>query len=400
MRGLLKAVFLAMMCVGLSLVPSCGGDDNDDSASSDDDAINDDVADDDAVDDDAVDDDAVDDDSSDDDSTDDDTADDDTADDDTPFYPNDDFLRVNMLQAKGSHNSYHIQPDHVTIPEYRYTHFPLDQELASGVRQVELDIHYNADGIRVFHVPIIDPLTTCELFTECLTIIKDWSEAHPGHQLLMIFVEPKDDIDLIKWPGHQDAIESEILSVWPRESILTPDEVRGDYATLRDAVLTAGWPTMGQARNRVMFHINDSGDFRDAYLGDFPDLEGALAFIDSAPADNWAAVLVLNDPEPDEAAIIEGVNDGFIVRTRADSCCAEAINSDYTRFDIALASGAHFISTDFPILGDQYDYVINIPGGTPSRCNPLTAPEFCAAADIESLQTAKDLAQQSRNQIF
>ncbi|MCB1153905.1 hypothetical protein KDL45_09675, partial [bacterium] len=74
---------------------------------------------------------------------------------------------------------------------------------------------------------------------------------------------------------------------------------------------------------------------------------------------------------------------GFLVRTRADSCCDEAIANDHTRAEKALASGAHFISTDFPELTDDYDYTFSIPGGTPSRCNPIHAPNECTAYDVE-----------------
>lgn len=44
------------------------------------------------------------------------------------------------------------------------------------------------------------------------------------------------------------------------------------------------------------------------------------------------------------------------------------------------------ISTDFP-HGDRIEngYAIAIPGGTPSRCNPVTAPDRCEATGIEDL---------------
>lgn len=43
------------------------------------------------------------------------------------------------------------------------------------------------------------------------------------------------------------------------------------------------------------------------------------------------------------------------------------------------------ISTDFP-HGDRIGngYAVEIPDGTPSRCNPVTAPPSCESGDIES----------------
>ena len=56
---------------------------------------------------------------------------------------------------------------------------------------------------------------------------------------------------------------------------------------------------------------------------------------------------------------------------------------DYRQLEAALDSGAHFISTDFPFPGDEMQYGVTIPGGQPSRCNPLTAPMGCQSLDIE-----------------
>ena len=57
-----------------------------------------------------------------------------------PSYPNDDRIRVNHLQALGTHNSYHLAPD-VDFRPWNYSHLPLDGQLSmQGVRQFELDI--------------------------------------------------------------------------------------------------------------------------------------------------------------------------------------------------------------------------------------------------------------------
>jgi hypothetical protein len=73
----------------------------------------------------------------------------------------------------------------------------------------------------------------------------------------------------------------------------------------------------------------------------------------------------------------------MLVRTRADWDLVQPLAGDTSVRDAALAGGAHFISTDFPAPVDGIDYWVDIPGGTPSRCNPITAPPECTAEAVE-----------------
>lgn len=326
-------------------------------------------------------------DTDDDDDDDDNDNDNDNDDDDTgPEYPNDDQLRVNHVQSLGTHNSYHVKRDGISHPELKYSHEPLDVQLDIGVRQFELDLYWIPGlGLRVLHIPLIDPVTTCDTLPECLGIMKDWSDENPGHHPIWVFLEPKDDFLYYGINQHVDAFEPDILAAWPRERILAPDDVRGQYATLNEAITTEGWPTLGESRNKIILHAHDGGEFRDNYMDGAPNLEEKLMFVDSNPNDDFAATMPMNDPIGGQVSIQEAVTAGFMVRTRADSCCDYAINNDYSRFEAALTSGAHAISTDFPAPVEQYDYWVEIPEGNPSRCNPLTAPAWCTSEDIENL---------------
>src|SRR5690606_9018207 len=58
-------------------------------------------------------------------------------------HPLDEVLRIHHLQAKGTHNSYHIAPPRAP-GVWDYTHAPLDVQLgAQGVRKVELDLYFD-----------------------------------------------------------------------------------------------------------------------------------------------------------------------------------------------------------------------------------------------------------------
>ena len=49
------------------------------------------------------------------------------------------------------------------------------------------------------------------------------------------------------------------------------------------------------------------------------------------------------------------------------------------RRDAALASGAHYLSTDYYVADETlgYTYVADLPGDAAARCNPVNAPEGC-----------------------
>ncbi len=295
----------------------------------------------------------------------------------SPTGPLDDLLRVDHLQVKGTHNSYHIAPPEHAVPDWEYTHVPLDQQLeAQGVRAVELDVNWNARCRRyeVFHVGLIDAQTTCFLLSECLSVLRDWSDANPGHVPIFVQIEAKDPASDTS-ADRLDALDAEIRAIWPDEMRISPDDVRGTHASTREGIVTDGWPTLAEARGKTIFFLNDAGETRDAYTAGQTTLAGRAMFAEGDEGTPIESVLVLNDPS--DPRIATAVPAGFIVRTRADSGGVEARADDTTRRDAALASGAHIVSTDFPAPVDGLDYWVQIPDGMPARCNPVSAPAEC-----------------------
>lgn len=332
-------------------------------------------------------------------------------------YPLDAVLRLNHVQVLGTHNSYHVRPSRAAVAEWQYTHLPLDEQFATqGIRQIELDVFADPDGglyanpigargeefhlpqlslpgFKVLHVQDVDFRSNCWTFVECLAVVRQWSDAHPRHVPLMILVEAKDDA---LFPGltvpvpigaaELDLLEQEILSVFPIERIITPDEVRGGHSTLAEAVTSTGWPTLAETRGRVLFALDNGGRVKAAYLAGHPSLQGRILFTDSAPGAPEAAFVKRNDPLENEEEIRALVAAGFIVRTRADADTQEARTGDTGRREAALASGAQFVSTDYPVPDPAFGtgYFVAIPGGTPARCNPVSAPPECTPLDIEN----------------
>lgn len=286
-------------------------------------------------------------------------------------YAMDGVLRMNHVQVKATHNSYHVETPGNSLAEWHYTHAPLDVQLESqGVRGIELDTRYVADTDRfeVFHIPALDEQTTCRAFADCLKVVRAWSDAHPHHAPILVHVEPK-DVPPEDAEPYFEKMHAEILGAWPRERIIAPDDVKGDAPTLRDAVTTRGWPTLGQARGTILFYVDNLDVWRAPYTRGGASLANRLMFVSSAEADPLAAVIILNDPT-ERARIDAAARAGFIVRTRADEAGLPEQRA------AALATGAQLLSSDFPTM-------FPIPEGTPARCNPVTAPAGCSPAAVE-----------------
>jgi hypothetical protein len=183
-----------------------------------------------------------------------------------------------------------------------------------------------------------------------------------------------------------DSVDTEIRSVFAENKILTPDDVRKPGLTLEQSVLTKGWPKLSAARGQVMFYFDNGGPgaIRDLYTAGKPNLEGRAVFTRGPEGAPDAAVTEINDPRgTGQAEIQRLVTKGYLVRTRSDEPMATIRDKDYSRLGIALASGAQWVTTDFPVAGmtARYDsdFVAKLPGHTPVRCNPVTAAAKKAA---------------------
>lgn len=288
-------------------------------------------------------------------------------------------LRMNHLQARGSHNSTH-QDHNGTAPgvsDWDYSHPALDVQLEDQrVRQVELDLHYNwaRDDIEVYHVWFADDRSSCDRLRDCLALLREWSDAHPAHHPLLVLLEPKDaqleDEDPFTRPfgEYEYARLDDILrEVWGDRAV-TPDSVRAKNRTLRETVTGRGWPKLDDVRGHATFLI-DGDDHGSAYSRGYTSLAGRMSFV-QAPDDAPVAAFVGRGGGADKYTRMRAlVAEGFIVR-------------DYVGDDpsAALAAGAHYISSDFPTVSAYAD-----AGMDPSRCNPITTVDVdCTAAAIET----------------
>jgi len=340
-------------------------------------------------------------------------------------------VAINQLQSFGTHNSYKEKIPDVEMalinerlpkvgPTLDYEHRSLAEQLDKGARQIELDPSDDPDGglystplarkilaergvtapaydlsvmakpgIKVIHAADIDYRSHCLLFVDCLKQVKAWSDAHSDHTPILMMINPKSSG--IPWVGAAkvlpwvkasfDRMDAEIRTVFSEDQLITPDDVRGQYATLREAVLAGGWPKLGQSRGKIIFTMDLSPEANAPYAEGHPSLKGRVAFMTTFPNAPEAAYFTRNDPEQQIAEIQSLVKQGFLIRTRSDADTKEAREGTTARRDAAIASGAQFISTDYlwpdPRFGTGY--TASLPDGAITRCNPVNAPKACDA---------------------
>ncbi|WP_144915974.1 phosphatidylinositol-specific phospholipase C1-like protein [Mucilaginibacter frigoritolerans] len=333
--------------------------------------------------------------------------------------PNNDDLPINKIQVIGSHNSYKqaIDPklfrmmqlrDSVGMSKIDYDHIGFADQLNLGLLNLEIDVYSDEKGgkyahpkglqwvkdqppfdpngemlepgFKVFHITDLDFRSNCLTLKDGLRQLKAWSDAHPDHNPIFITIEPKDEKpknpvfttpEIFTEKTFED-LDNEFLKYLGKENIITPDQVRGKYATLEDAVLHDNWPTLKQAKGKFLFILDAKERKKDLYIAGHPSLKGRVLFANADAGTPEAAMMILNNPK--DNAIKDLVKKGYIIRTRADGDTKEARENDKSGFEAAKASGAQIITTDYYQKSTHFksDYVVSFDGESKYfRLNPV-----------------------------
>lgn len=375
----------------------------------------------------------------------------------TPSADTGDNVPINRIQVIGTHNSYALPADpratavmapRLTAlaaamtggmsPEQRaamedehpggmtdmtgmldYVQMPLQAQLRSGVRSVEIDLQPDPQGgayadplpyrelrakgetdlapiyrdelakpgLKVLHLADLDFRSQCPTFHSCLTLLKQWSDAEPNHSPVFVLLEPKlSGLDRVI-PGATtvppfdkaqfEEVDETIRNVLGRDKVITPDDMRGAMPTLEAAVLAKRWPTLGEARGKFIFLFLVPAMNLKAfapYLDGRPSLQGRMAFVQGKPGMAHTAFMLFDNALTHGEEIRAAVRKGYLVRTRADIDTLDARRNDTVRRDAALASGAQIVSTDYLSAPNIYANGYHLsPQARGWQCNPVLA---------------------------
>ena len=294
-------------------------------------------------------------------------------------------LKINQLQFVGSHNSYKKamsasyaedlrQRNPQAAASLEYEHIPLSDQLDLGLRKLELDIFVLPEGndFAVGHVQVIDMNSHCETLSICLAQVRQWSDAHPSHVPIWISFNAKDAV--IAGLPEPIAFTAEALDNLDRLLL----EALGDRLIRPQDIVELQWPDLEQARGKVLLILDEQGSKRELYLQGWQQRPMFTNVAEDHPA---AAIMIINDPIAEQVRISQLVQQGYMVRTRADADTVEARQEDTSRRDAAFASGAQAISTDYYLDSNRFgtDYSVALPGGV--RCNPLLTVQPCSISE-------------------
>lgn len=334
-------------------------------------------------------------------------------------------LKLHQIQLIGTHNSYHIEPAAglktfiraaglSLLQSIEYSHRPLKEQLSQlGVRQLELDIFADPHGglfakplgrtlslasggdpghdpntnglleqpgFKVLHAPGFDFATNSPTLEVALQEIQAWSKSSPGHLPVMVLLELKESAPgpsgvqpVAFTPELLRQLHSLIESSVPREQCLIPQDLcEPDDSCVRDAVLAHGWPLLKNIRGRLFFCLDNEGSWTSRWLQAMESVTAPRVFVSVPPEHPQAAWLKRNDPEHQFSEIQSLVQRNFLIRTRADADTLQSRSGETQRRELAFASGAQYISTDFPVADSRFtDYAVRWPKHAIARRNPV-----------------------------
>lgn len=282
-------------------------------------------------------------------------------------------IRLNEISFIATHNSYQLQ----CVDSYKammnflnaasfglinseVTNFESDtltEQFNLGIRSIELDIETVVSEDEVsfvcVHSPIFDSTTTCYDFSLALKEIKLWSDANPKHLPITVIIEPKkafiphDGMKLMK-ADYLNELDKLLRSTFG-EKLLTPADMMGEYASLKEMREANAWKTLEACEGRVMFLLHPTGIASDKYISQDESIKTQAMFPMLRYADrdkDYASFVLMNKPKKAASSREELLKEKeLFVRTRVDTY------GSYSDENLANAflSGSQLMSTDYPV---------------------------------------------------
>ena len=300
-------------------------------------------------------------------------------------------IKFNEISFLATHNSYQSESTEEVkklysnlsdltfglLPENKgeFKSETITDQLNSGIRSLEIDIEvFDRDGDVSFtcmHSPSIEMTTTCYDFELALKEIAMWSDNNPDHLPITIILEPKEFFlpleDMKKFSiDYADEMDKALRSVLG-ENLFTPADMLRDYDSFGEMRKADDWCKVSDMRGKVLILLHDCGATQK-YIELDPSIKSQAMFPMLRQNDierDCASFIIANDPDKLLKQKEAYAKSRVIIRTRCDSFG----NAPQERFEQAMATPAHIISTDYPPRTDNTSdsYVVSFGGRTTAR---------------------------------
>src|SRR5437764_5029028 len=87
----------------------------------------------------------------------------------------------------------------------------------------------------------------------CLGDVARWSNDHPGHNLITVNLDKKQDWGTDRQPPDLDQLITEVI---PADKIYMPSQLKHTYSSLRVAAANQGWPTLSTMKGKILFMLS------------------------------------------------------------------------------------------------------------------------------------------------
>lgn len=231
----------------------------------------------------------------------------------------------------------------------------LTEQLNCGIRNLEIDIEatYDENGysFNCFHVPMLDMTTNSYDLSLALKEIKMWSDYNPEHLPVTVIIEPKKAFAPMENMEYFSMDSVKALDVLLRDTfgdtLFTPADMLKDYENFAELRKADGWAEVSSMLGKVVVLLHETNVTED-YIKLDESIKSQAMFPMLRPDDtgrDCTSFIIMNDAEKFSKDIEKAVDDGFIVRVRAD------LNSEKNeeQAKAALSSKAQLIATDYPV---------------------------------------------------
>lgn len=284
-------------------------------------------------------------------------------------------VKFNEVAFIGTHNSYQkacvparqqlfesvstVTFGLVKAEKARFSSDYLTDQLNLGIRSIELDIEtiVKDDNVSFVctHEPIFDSTSHCYNFELALEELKLWSDANPNHLPVTVIIEPKKafipEKNMRYFTCEYANLLGELAEDVLGDTLLTPADMLRDYGSFGEMRTADDWLTLNETKGKIMLLLHETSVTED-YINQDNSVKSQAMFPMLRYGDSnrdCASFLIINKANDIKEQAAEVLSKNLIIRTRSDNYGSYNENDS----QIALASGAQIVSTDYPPKADR-----------------------------------------------